>query len=165
MNVFCLVRHAKSSWKDPTLTDIQRPINSRGKRSIKLMGQWLMQQNIYAKALYASPAKRAQQTALGLAPFVQACKSDVITQQQLYFHGARAILECIKTTPESFQSIVLVTHNPDITECFNLLHCDHLEHMPTCAVAIFCCTEPWFNFSSKCCHLQGYNVPKNILSE
>ena len=41
-----IVRHAKSSWDYPELSDIDRPLNKRGKKNAPEMGQRLAAENI-----------------------------------------------------------------------------------------------------------------------
>ncbi|NIV19825.1 MAG: histidine phosphatase family protein, partial [Gammaproteobacteria bacterium] len=58
-----LVRHAKSSWDDPSLADRDRPLNKRGKRNAPDMGQRLAAQGFKPQLIISSPANRARTTA------------------------------------------------------------------------------------------------------
>ena len=55
-----LMRHAKSSWKDSSLSDHQRPLNKRGKKAAPLMGSILNQQELIPDIILCSTAKRAR---------------------------------------------------------------------------------------------------------
>ena len=63
MKKLYLIRHAKSSWKDITLDDFDRPLNKRGKTDAPFMAQKLKDKNIYPDIIISSPAKRAKSTA------------------------------------------------------------------------------------------------------
>ena len=60
MKTIILVRHAKSSWKDPSLDDFDRPLNKRGKRNAPFMGNKLKERKIMPDLVLSSPAKRAK---------------------------------------------------------------------------------------------------------
>ena len=63
MKTLYLVRHAKSSWKHPELSDFERPLNKRGKNDAPFMGKLLFKKGINPELLISSPAKRASSTA------------------------------------------------------------------------------------------------------
>ncbi|HID69647.1 MAG TPA: hypothetical protein EYP35_04115 [Desulfobacterales bacterium] len=67
MKHLLICRHAKSSWKDPSLADFDRPLNKRGKRDAPQMGKMLVSHGIFPDLIVSSPAKRAKKTALRLA--------------------------------------------------------------------------------------------------
>jgi phosphohistidine phosphatase len=63
MKGLILLRHAKSSWKEPTLDDFDRPLNKRGRENVPLMGQRLAAKGECPDVILSSPAKRARSTA------------------------------------------------------------------------------------------------------
>ncbi len=63
MKTLLLIRHAKSSWKNETLPDRERPLNTRGKNDAPLMGKILFEKNIIPDLVLSSSAKRAKKTA------------------------------------------------------------------------------------------------------
>ena len=63
-----LLRHAKSSWDDPSLSDGERPLNGRGRRDAPRMGEALGAR-LVPMTFYVSPAERAQQTFSALARY------------------------------------------------------------------------------------------------
>ena len=67
MKTLILVRHAKSSWKDPTLPDLKRPLNKRGKKNAPEMGKRMQKRGLVPDLFISSPAKRAMVTAKTLA--------------------------------------------------------------------------------------------------
>ena len=63
MKTLILVRHAKSDWGNPSLSDFDRPLNERGKRDAPVMAKRLLDKKIKIDQIIASPAKRAARTA------------------------------------------------------------------------------------------------------
>ena len=63
MKTLILVRHAKSDWGNPSLSDFDRPLNERGKRDAPIMAKRLLDKKIKIDQIIASPAKRAAKTA------------------------------------------------------------------------------------------------------
>lgn len=64
MKYLYIIRHAKSSWDDPSLNDFDRPLNTRGEGDIPRMADFLIQQKVMPDLVLSSPAKRAELTAL-----------------------------------------------------------------------------------------------------
>ena len=63
MKTLLLIRHAKSSWDDPGLSDYERPLNERGKKDAPAMAEKLYERGIKIDAFVTSPARRARKTA------------------------------------------------------------------------------------------------------
>jgi phosphohistidine phosphatase len=57
-----ILRHAKSSWKDPTLQDSDRPLKKKGKKAAKKLGAYLVENKLIPEVILSSSAKRALQT-------------------------------------------------------------------------------------------------------
>jgi phosphohistidine phosphatase len=78
MKTIILVRHAKSSWKDLSLDDFDRPLNKRGKINAPLMGEKLKERQIMPDLILSSPAKRARKTATTIAKKIGYPKKKII---------------------------------------------------------------------------------------
>lgn len=61
-----LMRHAKSSWDDPDLSDHDRKLNKRGKRSAEALGKWLRDKRWLPDRALCSSAVRTRETFAGL---------------------------------------------------------------------------------------------------
>ncbi|MCK5293309.1 MAG: histidine phosphatase family protein, partial [Arcobacteraceae bacterium] len=70
-----IIRHAKSSWKDFTLDDFDRPLNKRGRLNAPFMGKILKGKNIIPDIILSSPALRAKTTAKIIANEIGFSKS------------------------------------------------------------------------------------------
>jgi len=128
-----LMRHAKSSWKDDSLPDHQRPLNHRGKTDAPRMGRHLRDQGLHIDAILSSTAIRARQTVDGLLqefPF----DGEVTCFDELYNAGPGEIVSLLNQLPDDFQTVLVVGHNPSLDEFLEIV-CDECGHMPTACVA------------------------------
>ena len=62
MLTFCLLRHAKSSWKEPALPDHDRPLNTRGKAEAPVMGKEIAKHGLDPDLVLCSTARRTRDT-------------------------------------------------------------------------------------------------------
>lgn len=131
-----LIRHAKSSWSDPKLSDFARPLNKRGKRDAPLMGDRLSSVSPKPEIIISSPAKRARRTARLIGGKLGFSKKDIILDDQLYTFAREGLLDVITKTPDSFNVLAAVGHNYGITECAEWLSGENLDNIPTCGIVL-----------------------------
>jgi len=128
-----LVRHAKSSWADPGMADIDRPLNKRGKRDAPIMGERLAERGVSPDVIVSSPAKRARRTAREFAKML-GYEGEVVIVDVAYGGGPAAIIDVAQSIPERVTSLMVVGHNPDMTDLADSLTDYRVDAMPTCAV-------------------------------
>jgi phosphohistidine phosphatase len=159
--VLYLVRHAKSSWKDRSLADIDRPLNKRGKRTSPEMGQRMAEQGHYPDLIISSPANRARTTARNIARELGIDESAIRIDHDLYFTGSGGMLNVLEQVDERFHSVMLVGHNPSMTDLMNRLSGTQVYNMPTCAIAIIGFDmDSWAEVRLTDGKLLGYDYPK-----
>jgi phosphohistidine phosphatase len=163
MRYIYLVRHAKSSWKDKLLSDRQRPLNKRGKENAPMMAERLKERDGIPELIVSSPAKRAQMTANTLAAVIGYDSEQITTDERLYFQDMDGILEVIQDTPETANSVMIVGHNPDMTDLLNLLAGHVTGNMPTCAIATILIKGKWKDVRLGMADLVDYDFPKKDL--
>lgn len=135
MKRLILVRHAKSSWKDASLADFDRPLNKRGKQDAPMMGQRLADRGIVPDCIVSSPAKRARRTARSVAEALDYPEEDILFEETIYEAGIPDLLWVVRDLDDSDDEVVLVGHNPGFTDLCNLLSGEAIPNLPTCAVA------------------------------
>lgn len=129
MKTLYLLRHAKSSWKDETLSDIERPLNGRGRKAAQTIGDFLKREGIIPDLVLSSSAVRARQTTdllLKAANF----STDLRFDERIYEAGAQKLLEVVKQVEKSKKSVLLVGHNPGLEEFLEVLT-GATDSMPT----------------------------------
>ncbi|MEZ5013076.1 MAG: histidine phosphatase family protein [Chitinophagales bacterium] len=143
MKELCIIRHAKSSWEDPALSDRERPLASKGIKDIPLVARELSAQGLIPDLVYSSPAVRAYTTAMGICSALGYPKTEIEKQECLYFGAMEEIIQCIRNTPERCKRLFLFGHNPTFSELSALLCPGFHEDMPTCAVAAIQFRDSW----------------------
>jgi phosphohistidine phosphatase len=110
-----LLRHAKSSWDDPTLTDRDRPLAPRGRRAAGIMGEHLHQQGIAPELVLCSGSRRTRQTLERISPGL-GTGADVQIRSELYAASAAELLEVLRDVPDAVESVMVIAHNPGIQD-------------------------------------------------
>jgi phosphohistidine phosphatase len=133
------MRHANAQWKDPQFSDFDRPLNRRGTSEAEATARRLIELKLLPTAVLTSPARRAQQTAdivvreLGMtgaqrreSPEAPAARRretgrSLRIEESLYLAPADEILRIICATGPRIPHLMIVGHNPGISEVGNLL--------------------------------------------
>jgi phosphohistidine phosphatase len=114
MRQLLLLRHAKSSWDDPALSDHARPLNARGRRAAAAMAQAMRELGLAPDIVLVSSARRTLQTLEALTPFEDAALIEPM--DALYLAPWRSLLAAIQAVPETARSLLVVGHNPGLHE-------------------------------------------------
>jgi phosphohistidine phosphatase len=114
MKQLYLLRHAKSSWKDTSLPDHDRPLTGRGRRASKAIARHLREQGIEPELVLCSAARRARETLDRIEPAL--ATSTVRVEDDLYAATARALLERLRTVRDTVESVMLIGHNPGLQD-------------------------------------------------
>jgi phosphohistidine phosphatase len=115
MHTLYLLRHAKSSWSDPTVADQERALARRGRRDAKRIAEYLVQLGIEPELVLCSTAERARQT-LERVRAALGATSTVRLEAVLYAASAEALLKRIRLVPEEVASLMLIGHNPGLQD-------------------------------------------------
>lgn len=129
MKTLYLLRHAKSSWKDETLADIERPLNGRGRKASQTIGGFLKKQKVIPDLVLSSSAVRARQTT-DLVMEAANLSSELRFDERIYEASAQKLLEVVKQIEKGKKNVLLVGHNPGLEEFLELLT-GSAETMPT----------------------------------
>lgn len=161
MKSVILVRHAKSSWDDPALTDFDRPLNERGKQDAPRMAARLLDRKVQIDAFLTSPAKRARKTAAFFAETYHLHKDQLLLIPELYHAEPEAFYQTIANAPAEAGTIALFSHNPGITSFANLLTTVTVDDMPTCAIfAVKAAIQQWSEFRNGTKEFWFFDYPK-----
>lgn len=134
MKTLYLIRHAKSSWKDSSLPDIDRPLNSRGKRDAPFMGKVLFQKDVQPDLLVSSPAKRARKTAVAFARALDYPKAQIQIDPAIYEASIEDLFKVIRAWADDLSSVLLFGHNMTYTMLANLYANPSLDNVPTTGI-------------------------------
>lgn len=111
MRTLLVLRHAKSDWAAGAHTDIDRPLNTRGRTTARLMGRFLAASRQTPDVAICSPAVRAQRT-LAIAMEEGGWKCRVCTADGLYGDGVGATLHEVRKEADVDETLLVVGHQP-----------------------------------------------------
>ena len=161
MKTLTLVRHAKSSWNDSSLADRERPLNDRGERDAPEMGKRIVDHGIRPSLIISSPAVRAWTTAKIIAQQIGYPIEFLHRESDLYLASLNDLLQTVVSQDNGFNNLMVVGHNPGISDFANYLSPGVTNSMPTAAVV---CVEieidDWNLFEQPATKLIAYDYPK-----
>ena len=156
-----LIRHAKSSWDDSSLEDIERPINNRGVESCRIMAPEIAQVGCGFSNVYSSAATRAQQTIEGLSQNLPDMDVQWQLSNDLYTFYSGDLLSWCRALDESLSEVVLIGHNPAITDFCNDISGSDIGNVPTCGyIQLAIDGIDWCELSSGSAELLHFLYPK-----
>jgi phosphohistidine phosphatase len=132
MKTLLLLRHAKSSWKQPELNDHDRPLNKRGKREAPKVGQYIKENDLVPELILCSTARRARDTAQAVIDEI-GYEGDIELLSDLYLSDPACYLDVLKRLPDDINRVLVVGHNPDLDALLTLLT-DVSQHLSTAAL-------------------------------
>jgi phosphohistidine phosphatase len=159
MKQLYIIRHAKSSWKNLSLDDFDRPLNKRGKRDAPFMGGVLKKNNILPDIIISSPALRAKKTAKIIAKEL-GYKSKIVFKNDLYHASTYILKHTLKSIENKHHIAFLFGHNPGL----NMLveeYIDFYDNIPTTGIIKieFCCNK-WEDIEPSNAQFALFDYPK-----
>ena len=160
MKTLYFIRHAKSSWEDPGLMDIERPLNPRGLRDAPFMAKLLKGKNVVADKLLSSPANRAFTTATYFAKELNIPEQAIVTRKEIYHAYPEEIFNIIKNLDSGDNVVFIFGHNPCFTSLANFFSEEYLPNVPTCGIVkVEADVDNWNDFKDKG-ELKEFYFPK-----
>ena len=133
MKILFVLRHAKSSWDNPDLSDFERPLNSRGLDTARFIGGLIYERRFAPQIIVSSPAKRAKQTAILVKELAEIGKP-IIFDERIYEASPLALFNLIREFDEKYESVLLIGHNPGFEQIVRMLTGENVT-MPTAGLA------------------------------
>lgn len=147
MKKVLIVRHAKSSWDSPSMSDFDRPLNERGKTDAPEMARRMVKRGVDIDLFVSSPANRALTTATIFAKAYDQKEKHILQVPALYEAGIENFYDTIAELDSDSKTVALFSHNPGITAFANSLTIARIDDMPTCGIfAIKCDIKKWKDF-------------------
>lgn len=161
MKHLTLIRHAKSSWKDDTRDDMDRPLNKRGRHQVGVMAGPMRDSGAFNASLHCSPARRATDTTLFLLDHADLADLTHTVQhdEALYTFEADALWSWLTEDREA-DAITLIGHNPALLDLANRLLAEPLPSLPTCGlVRLRLPIERWPDLKPRHAELEAHLIP------
>ena len=128
-----IIRHAKSDWARADF-DYDRILNQRGRNDAQLIGKTLASEDFVTDKVICSGAYRAKETFQCLNEHLKITDNKIEYTDTLYLASLRQLLAEIENFNNDIDNIVIIGHNPGLTELCNYMTGDDLQNLPTCAV-------------------------------
>ncbi|KUK92473.1 MAG: hypothetical protein XE06_1255, partial [Anaerolineaceae bacterium 46_22] len=133
MKTLLLMRHAKSSWKDSSLSDHERPLKKRGRRDSKIIAQELDKNDLYPHVILSSSATRAMETVEVIVDALD-YENRIIFTDELYMAEPEDFVDVLSDLSDDDDTVLIVGHNPGM-EAFLQIIDGEIESLPTAALA------------------------------
>lgn len=155
------MRHAKSSWDNLILSDIERPLNARGRASAQALGDWLRAKGLSPDAAFVSNATRTAETwdRLGIA-------APMTLRAELYHAGPETLLATLQEA--TGQTVLILGHNPGIAEFANRIVGTRPDHArfwdyPTGATLVADVPGDWADLTPGTAIARDFVVPRDLI--
>jgi phosphohistidine phosphatase len=156
-----LLRHAKSSWDDPSLADHDRPLAPRGRKAATRIGEHLRRERIPVALVLCSSATRARETLDLVAP-----PGEIRFERDLYGATAAELVERVRRVPDDVDVLMLIGHEPAIRDLAVALSAPGSglgdRKFPTGALATLTFTGPWDALGPERAQLAAFVTPREL---
>ena len=169
MRTLTLLRHAKSSWDDPVQRDFDRPVNQKGVRAARTMGEYCRREGLSWDHVISSPAVRCIETLDGFWDgYGKTLKP--VWDRRIYLASCVTLLDLINEAPVEAENILLVGHNPGLEDLVLLLVPDEgaelrdslEEKFPTASLAVMNFGGDWSQLAARKAKLTRFQRPRDL---
>ena len=171
MKRLTLLRHAKSDWDDPVARDFDRPLNRRGEKAARLMGEYAARKGMRFDLLVASPAVRVVQT---LETFFTGYGETIEPRwdRRIYLAASSTLVDVVRDLPDSADAVLMAGHNPGFEELIldlvpdggdNRLREDVETKFPTASLAVLDLpVDRWADVAENQATLSSFTRPRDL---
>ena len=169
-----LLRHAKSSWTDPGIDDMDRPLTPRGRRAAQAMGRVMAAKHLLPDLVLCSPARRARDTWKLVAEEIKTAPKLVIEDAIYDFGNGGRLIDAVRRAGGKAKTVLVVGHNPSMERSATRLVTkdsgklkERLEKKyPSGALAVIAFElADWQGINDGAGELEHFIRPKDIMGE
>ena len=171
MKTLTLLRHAKSSWDDPVERDFDRPLNDRGRRAARVMGDYMRRESMRFDAVVVSPSVRTLET-LALVQVAYGREWAHHEDRRIYLASSVTLLEVLRDCDNSAESLLMVGHNPGLEDLIldlvpdegdTAMRDDVFVKFPTASLAVLQCdVAHWADLDRRKARLLRFIRPRDL---
>ncbi len=161
MKTLFLLRHGKSRWDEDFVQDYERTLKKRGARNASDMGKRIACRTDKPELIITSFAERTLRTALLVAAELDFKSDEIVVDKAIYAAECDDLQRIIQQFDDTYARILLVGHNPTLTEALNHFTNAGIENVPTCGLGVVqFSTDNWSSVSSSNAQLLDFDYPK-----
>jgi phosphohistidine phosphatase len=156
-----IVRHGKSSWEYEDISDIDRPLSTRGINNSYLMAKKLSRRKVQPGLLISSPANRALHTTIIFARVMKLPFEMIRIEDLIYTGQTEEMLDLVSRQDDAISEILIFGHNPAFTILANRLMPDNVENIPTAGiVSLTFETDSWADICRMTASKDFFDYPR-----
>ncbi len=161
-----LLRHAKSSWDDATLSDHERPLAPRGEKAAARMAMWIEAHDVRPELVLCSSALRARETLAKVEGVLDSPR--IVIADSLYAASADQLLQRLGRIPVDVRDVMLVAHNPGLGNLCQILARPSpekeriAEKFPTGALVTLETDRSWADLAPECATITALVLPREL---
>ena len=129
MKTLLLMRHGKSSWKDDSLSDHERPLKKRGRRDSKRIAQEIDKNDLYPHIILSSTAARAKETVEIIVDTLD-YENRIVFSDQLYMAEPEDFIDILGQLSDDYDTVLVIGHNPGMEAYLQIID-GEIESLPT----------------------------------
>lgn len=161
MKTLIFARHAKSSWKDASISDLERPLKERGLNDVALIAEVLEKLNVQIDLMVTSHAVRAFETAKTFASHLSYDLAAIDQKERLYHAFYHDVLDIIQGLGDENDTVMIIGHNPTATNFANKFSKEYIANVPTSGTLLLeADINSWKDFSQYNVELKHFWFPK-----
>jgi phosphohistidine phosphatase len=134
MKELVIVRHAHAHGIEPGLEDFERRLDRRGRSEAEDMAARARKLGLVPDHVITSPADRAVATAREFARALAFPLPRIRHDDRVYLAERKALVEIVRGLPASIGRVLLVGHNPGLSELAGWLTGEDIDQLPTAAI-------------------------------
>lgn len=162
MKTLLLARHAKSNWGDKNFSDFDRPLNETGEADAPVVALYLQQCGYLIHQIISSDAARALATAEVYKKHLTR-DQNLITHHDLYLASVETIANIVSNISPAYSTVMIVGHNPGMSEALNYFCKENFDDMSACSVGIIQFeVSGWADITAGSGDVLGFESPKTI---
>lgn len=164
MKTLILMRHGKSSWKEPSSGDKDRPLSDRGHRSAHALGAWLQENGYAPDTALVSTATRTRQTWDGMADHFPKATAHFL--DEMYLASDRKLLDCLKR--HGAGTVLMIAHNPGIAQFAHDLaaampmHARFTDYPTGATTVLKFDVDAWGDVTAGSGTVEAFTVPRDL---
>lgn len=164
-----IMRHAKSDWSQ-NCSDFDRPLNKRGVRNAKRMGEWIKNLPLTPQKILVSPANRALSTAHLFCSAASIEQTAIQIIPEIYNASEEHLYQVLRQVPDKVESVCIIGHNPAIEGLLESLSTNDIplaeggKLLPTASIAHLTIQTPWSDLAPNQGLLHSITRPRSLLN-
>ena len=95
--------------------DFDRPLNGRGQKAARVMGEWMKSQSLTFDHIIASPAVRVTET-LDYLALSYGKRIEPVWERRVYLASSATLMDVLREVSDDSRSVLMIGHNPGLED-------------------------------------------------